>query len=248
MESNHSHIAGCTLSKRWIMKYIFRMLIFSGIFLIHTGCYVHDVYYKKSKSKSIKFKSYPKEEMILIRNYAIYNSRDELTLTNYNQPFEVKKDSLRQILDDSFTKLGINNLRRGFGENMIDSTLYKKRVFNILHVEEPYLKKLAGNTQNITVLMPIVYAHNQFSFTGFISSGGISGDNGWYILTWLDLIVYIIRDEEIIYSRHIRYKSNQVWADIKSEILVVPPLAAVKQEHWDELVRLAMEDYIKRLK
>jgi len=52
----------------------------------------------------------------------------------------------------------------------------------------------------------------------------------------------------VIYSRHIRYKSDQVWADSEDEILAVPPLAAVKQEHWDELVRRAMKDYIKRLK
>jgi hypothetical protein len=229
------------------MKYILNIVIFYVIVLIHTGCYVHDVYYKRSKSKSVKSRSYPKDQLLL-RNHAIYNSRDELTLTNYNAPFEINKDSLSQVLFNSFGKLGLSNLKLDFGENFIDSTLYKKREFNMRLIEPQYLNKLAGNTVDKTILLPIVYSYNRFSFTGFISSGGISGDNGWYILTWLDLIVYIIKDEKIIYSRHIRYKSDQVWAESKEEIEAVPPLAAVKQEHWDELVRLAMEDYIKRLK
>lgn len=247
MGLSHGHTVGYTLFKSQIMKYFIKVIISIVISLIFSSCYVHDVYYKKSKSKSVKSRSYPKDQLIL-RNHAIYNSRDELTLTNYNVPFEINKDSLTQVLFNSFDRLGLSDLKLDFGENLIDSTLYKKRVFNMTLIESQYLDKLAGNTDGKSILLPIVYSYNRFSFTGFISSGGMSGNNGWYILTWLDLIVYIIKDEKIIYSRHIRYKSNQIWANSRAEILDVPPLAAVKQEHWDELVWLAMEDYIKRLK
>jgi hypothetical protein len=76
----------------------------------------------------------------------------------------------------------------------------------------------------------------------------MAGSSGYNILTWLSLFVFVVDQNEIVYSRHIRYKSDQVWADTEEEILAVPPLAAVRQEHWDELVMLAMKDYIKRMK
>jgi hypothetical protein len=212
-----------------------------------SGCISNDIYFKQSKSKSVKLRSYPQNQ-ILIRNFAIYNSREERSLIPNNEPFLIDKDSLSQVILRSLQELGIKSLKIVNGENIIDSTLYKKTVINIGRIDEQYLRKLAGNTSNQTVLIPVINAINRFAFTGFISSGGISGDSGFYFITWLDLIVYIIRDDQIIYSRHISYKSDQVWANSRAEILDVPPLAAVKQEHWDELVRLAMKDYIKRLK
>jgi hypothetical protein len=192
-------------------------------------------------------KSYQKSPL-LMRNYAIYNSRQERLLTAENEPFTIDKDSLRQVIFDVFTGLNIDSLKIVDGDNLIDSALYLKSAFTFGRVDRSYLKALAGNTEGVAVLVPLVYAYNRFSSTGFISSGGMSGSSGWYLISWINFFVYIIRDDQIIYSRLFVYKSDQVWADTEEEILAVPPLAAVRQEHWDELVRLAMKDYIKRMK
>jgi hypothetical protein len=107
---------------------------------------------------------------------------------------------------------------------------------------------LAETSKESLTMIPIIIANNQYQFVSYFTSGGAFGSGGWNAITWVHLILYIFEDQEVIYSRHYRYKSNLVRADSREEILAVPPLAAVKQEHWDELVRLAMKDYIKRLK
>jgi hypothetical protein len=212
-----------------------------------TGCGKTDIFFRQGQLKSVTKKEY-KNESLLIRNHAVYSSKRENSLGSENMPFRIDKDSLVQVVFKAFEGLGIDSLKIVGGQNLIDSTLYIKPAFTFGRIESSYLKDLAGNSEGVTVLVPLVYAYNDFSFTGFISSGGMSGNSGWYFISFLNLFVYIIRDDQIIYSRHFVYKSDQVWADTEEEILAVPPLAAVKQEHWDELVRLAMKDYIKRMK
>jgi hypothetical protein len=212
-----------------------------------TGCGKTDIFFREGKFKSVTQKHY-QFEPLLLRNHTIYNSRQKVSFFSEYEPFQIDKDSLRQVVFDVFEGLDIDSLKIVGGENLIDSALYKNPTFNFRKIDSGYLTELAGNTEGVAVLVPLVYAYNLFSFTGFISSGGLAGSSGWYFISYLDLIVYIVKDQKVIYSRHIRYKSDQVWADSEDEILAVPPLAAVKQEHWDELVRRAMKDYIKRLK
>jgi hypothetical protein len=213
-----------------------------------TACGKTDVFFRQGKFKRMTQRQY-KSEPLLLRNYAIYNSRTKLSFFAENEPFHVDKDSLGQAVFSVFDGLDIDSLKIVGGANLIDSTLYQHPfTFNLRRVNGSYLKELAGATDGVSVLVPLVYGYNRFSFAAFISSGGLAGSSGWYFISYLDLIVYIVKDDQVIYSRHIRYKSDQVWADTEEEILSVPPLAAVKQEHWDELVRLAMKDYIKRMK
>jgi hypothetical protein len=215
---------------------------------LFTGCGKTDVFFRIGKIKRVTQNQY-QDDPLLLRNHAIYNSRMTLSFFAENKPFPLEKDSLRQLVFDVFKGLDIDSLKIVGGENIIDSTLYQHPfAFNLRRIKSTYLNELAGNTEGVSVLVPLVYGYNRISFTGFISSGGLAGSSGWYFISYLDLIVYIVKDQKVIYSRHIRYKSDQVWADSEDEILAVPPLAAVKQEHWDELVRQAMKDYIKRLK
>jgi hypothetical protein len=226
-----------------------RYIVFLNLIVLSllTGCGKTDVFFRQGKLKSVTKKEY-KKEALLIRNYAIYNSRRETSFISENKPFPVNKDSLHQVVFGIFHSLDIDSLKIVGGQNLIDSALYVKPAFNFRRVDNSYLKELAGNTKGVSILIPLVYAYNNFSFTGFISSGGMLGSSGWYFITYINLFVFVICDEQIIYSRHFVYKSDQVWVDSKDEILAVPPLVAVKQEHWDKLVRLAMKDYIKRLK
>jgi hypothetical protein len=184
----------------------------------------------------------------VVKDYALYNSRSKQSFSPEKGPFEVDEDSLFTVLVSSFKKLGLGNIKTESGSNIIDSVFYRIQVVGLKHFEKSYINEIAGDTRKLPALVLITNAHNQYLFSGFISSGGMAGSSGYNILTWLSLFVFVVDEDEIVYSRHIRYKSDQVWADTEEEILAVPPLAAVRQEHWDELVRLAMKDYIKRMK
>jgi len=228
-------------------RLLFRLVLGVSLCLIQ-GCAPNDVFHKKSKGKWVTKKSYNQADTLVIKDYALYNSRGKISLFAEKSHFEVDKDSLLTVLLSSLKKLGLENIKMKKGSNIVDSTLYLQEGVRIRHFDESYIYKIAGDTRNSPALVLITFAHNQFFFTGFISSGGMAGSSGYTILSWLSLFVFVVDQNEIVYSRHIRYKSDQVWADSEDEILAVPPLAAVKQEHWDELVRRAMKDYIKRMK
>ena len=76
----------------------------------------------------------------------------------------------------------------------------------------------------------------------------MAGNIGFHVVSFVNLIVYLVEDDKIIYSNQIRHTTERTWADTRAEAEALPPAPLVKQEHWDELVRLAMEDYNKRLK
>jgi hypothetical protein len=212
------------------------------------GCAPNDVFYKKNKARWVTKKSYNRADTLVVKDYALYNSRAKLSFSPDKGPFEVDKDSLFSVLVSSINKLGLKNLKMEIGRNIIDSASYRRDGLSIRQFSESYINEIAGDTRDSPALVLITYAHHQYFFTGFISSGGMAGSSGYTTLTWLSLFVFLVDQNEIVYSRHINYKSDQIWADTEEEILAVPPLAAVKQEHWDELVRLAMKDYIKRMK
>lgn len=182
-------------------------------------------------------------------NYSLYNAKDYQSLTTEIKPMKINKDSILSIFHNSVGKLQLANIKVLSGSNYIDSSFYNTNLsFKIRNIKTDQILEMAGNHKGKIIMIPVISAYNNIAFTGFITSGGMTGDKGFYFITWLDLIVFFVKDVEIIYSRHIRYKSDQVWADTRQEIEAIPPLAAVRQEHWDKLVRLAMEDYMKRLK
>ena len=219
------------------------------LLLILIGCVPNNVFYKKSRQAGIVQKNYLKLDTLRIVNYSFYNAKDYQSLTTEIHPFDINKDSIFDVFLSSVNQLELENVKIEAGRNYIDSLFYNtNRPFKTRNINTNQVLEMAGNKTSKFILVPFIHAYNNIAFTCYITSGGMAGNNGFYFITWLDLIVFIVKGEEIIYSRQIRYKSDQVWADTKSEIEAIPPLAAVKQEHWDELVRLAMEDYIKRLK
>jgi hypothetical protein len=77
---------------------------------------------------------------------------------------------------------------------------------------------------------------------------GMAYDNGFHLVSFVNIIVYLVKDSEILYSRQIRHSTERTWTNTLNEAEALPPAPLVKHEHLDELIRLAMEDYMKRLK
>jgi hypothetical protein len=228
-----------------------RILQHIGIVLLlafSVSCTPNKHFFKKSRGKWVTKKSYNAQDVLVLNNYGIYNSINEELLIPNKEPFPVNKDSLLLVFDKSLNRIGLKNISIEYTNNIIDSALYLQTAVRIRHFDEIYIDSLAESSPGKIKIVPVVYAHNQYTFAASFSSGGLFSSNGWFFVTYLSLFVFVIKEDEIIYSRQIQFASDQVWANSKNEILAVPPLAAVRQEHWDELVRLAMKDYIKRMK
>lgn len=193
-------------------------------------------------------KSYAKIDTLLVSNFALYNSKKEVLLMRNQHPSPVNIDSVLAVFESWLGKLGLENLNIDFANNVVDSALYYGYVVKLKHLDDTYLRSIVDTTSKSAILVPIIIANNDYRFVSYFTSGGGFGGGGWNTITWLHLIVYIFKDQEVVYSRHYRYKSIVIQVESKGEAMEMPPLTPVKQEHWDELVRLAMKDYIERLK
>jgi len=221
--------------------------ILISFWVLVSGC--NKEYRKLSRGKSIKQSSYPLSDSIHLENYILYNTIDHLSLIKNNKPMPINTDSVMKIVGESFNKLKIPNVNNYFiGDNHIDSVFYKNQVIKIKNIDKDWIKNIAGDTKDKMILIPFIYIFNSITFTGYITSGGMAGNNGFHLMTFLNMMVFIVKNNEIVYSSQALHTTERTWADSRAEAEALPPAPLVKQEHWDELVRLAMEDYIKRLK
>jgi hypothetical protein len=221
--------------------------IFFLFWLLASGC--NKEYRKLSKSKSINQSANSVLDSIHLENYILYNTIDHLSFIKNNRPMPINTDSVMEIVGESFNKLKIPVVNNNYiGDNHIDSVFYKNQVIKIKDIDKDWIKNIAGDTKDIMILIPFIYIFNRITFTGYITSGGIAGNNGFHLMTFLNMMVFIVKNNEIVYSSQALHTTERTWADSRAEAEAIPPAPLVKQEHWDELVRLTMEDYMKRLK
>jgi hypothetical protein len=214
---------------------------------IITGCHREFSRLNKGNSKVEKF--YSHSDSLIIKNYVLYNSQAHANLSHNSLPIPIHEDSVMQVAWESFDKLDlpiVSHLEKG--QNHIDSTFYKDYLIRIRKIDKEWIKEVAGESNDHLVLVPVISILNKIGFTGFISSGGMAGSSGFIMNSFVNLIIFIVQNNEIIYISQIRHSSDTTKANSRSEAEAIPPAPLVTQEVWDELVRLAMEDYIKRLK
>jgi len=113
----------------------------------------------------------------------------------------IDTDSVMEVAGKSFAKLKIP-FRNDFllGKNYVDSAFYKNQVIKIKDINEDWIKEIAGDTKGRLTLVPFIYIFNSISFTGYITSGGMAGNNGFHLMTFLNLMVFIVKNDEIVYS------------------------------------------------
>jgi len=228
------------------MRKSYIILLLSICFLF-SGC--NKEYRKLSRKKSIKQPTYSLLDSIHLENYILYNTISHFSIIRDIKPMPIDTDSVMEIVGKSFYKFNIPiKYNFSIGNNNVDSAFYNIKVVNIKDINEDWIKEIAGDTKGRLTLVPFIYIFNSISFTGYITSGGMAGNNGFHLMTFLNLMVFIVKNDEIVYSSQALHTTERTWADTRAEAEALPPAPLVKQEHWDELVRLAMEDYIKRLK
>lgn len=211
------------------------------------GCHKEFSKLNKGFSTTEKFYSYP--DSLTIKNYILFNSQAHANLSHNSKYIPINEDSVMQVIEKSFEKLDLpifSQVREG--KNHIDSAFYQDYLIRIRKIDEDWIKEVAGDSNGCVTLVPFISILNKIGFTGFISSGGITGGDGFIMNSFVNVIIFIVDNDEIIYSRQIRHSSERTLADSRAEAEALPPAPLVTQEVWDELVRLAMEDYLKRLK
>lgn len=186
-----------------------------------------------------------------------YND-DTLILKNYILCAQLEKDSwfprpdtLRLDRDSVFqhfviaTKANeLNFIIDTLGTCVCDSVMYQSRA-RIKKLDERSIIDLACNEgENGKVfIVPFIYLYKTYRAHAYEGSAGVADGGGSVISPFNKLVVYIIKDCEIIYRKSIKQHP-------KAEVHVDPsaPDVLMTQEHWNTLVNMALNDYVKRQK
>ena len=240
------------------MKKKYQFILFT-IALFLSGCYGQ--YKSKGKCCEIISKKYRLNEPILLKNYVIYNTMDFNNIVSSNSMmWQTDFDSLINVFGSALNKLKLPVINKSYlGDNFTEFYHIEKPPLRFIKFDDDWIVSVVnlGDTQILSkmlpdsslILLPVVYLYNTVNFTGFMSSGGVAGDNGFFVHTYFYTMVYMIKNEQIVYKKFIRYKSEKSQNfNTRQEAVENAFAPMIKQEHWDEIVRLVMNDYVKRLK
>jgi len=185
---------------------------------------------------------YEKGDTLLMSGYVLCNTLRNSYKLKKEQEFEeyINLDSIFDIFQSSLTKL---NLPIKFSENKngCDSLFRANWRMKIDETNKNIAKLKTGN-KDIVQLIPVVHVTNFYQKHVYVQNGLFGG--GHYIKqTILELMIYVIKGEEVLYLRSGTYFG-------KSYLSYDPKdtRTNLEQEHWDKLVELVMRDYINRLK
>ncbi len=202
---------------------------------------IHDRLQQKVKSKY-------GNEVLYIEDYMFCNFKRQRTLMkNVFEERNTNSDSLIGLFSEKFEKTGLNIFYSAGGVNLADSSICHKEVLRINHLSKMDFSALGINSSSRKILIPVIKIADIYSFTGYMTSNMVAGDAGFMNFTSLSLLVYIIEDNEVIYTSNHRYASKRTFANSLEEVRAIPPAYQVREEHIEELVRRAMKRYVKRL-
>jgi hypothetical protein len=177
---------------------------------------------------------------IFCMNYADRNLwKDKIKM----QPME--NDSIFEMFDKALQKLNLNVVVEK-NINHCDTVLDFIFPLKVEKIDTNRIKSIAShiNKKNILILFPIIHSNNITQKAMMVTSKGIP-DGGYFMRdTFLNIAIYLIKDDEIIYLKSARYGSVSSETASPDE----EPPKKLEQQHWDKLVELVMRDYIKRMK
>ena len=198
----------------------------------------------QKKHSNVSEKYYNSDSSFVLTNFIICNVNGRYSRLEKTSSLE--EDSIISIFSKSLSKLGINYYRNE-GTNLSNEKLCMYS-YRRLKYANNYIDSLLLNTSLFSkgerYIVPFIRLIDSALNTSF-RTGNV------YINKFaVGIIVFIIEDKKIIYSKY--YQGNGV-SDNKEKVTddwpnyPSPPDVLYEQAHWDTLVGLAMEDYMKRL-
>jgi hypothetical protein len=202
--------------------------------------YTHDRFQREIRS------SYERDTLGLSDYFICSHQRQE---TLFGTEFEERLTDDDSILNQLVIKIGSQgiHLAHELGVNIADSELCNRHVIKIKHVEKKIPTNSLNNTENVSRIITFLEIADIYRFTGYMTSNLVAGDGGFRKYTSISLIIFIVKNGEVIYSDHRRYASKRTMANSLEEVRAIPPAYQVREEHIDELVRRAMKRYVRRL-
>lgn len=212
------------------------------------GCKGLNSFYTHNRLQRVAMPKY-EDDTLQISNYILCSYQREMTLFEANYAdTRFNEDSIMSLFSSKIEKLGVKNMLN-FGSNLADSGLCHREQLKIKHIKKRIPEQLDFNSDsNQTFIIPFFQISDIYRFTGYLTSNFVAGNDGYMNFTSVSLIVFVVKNGEIIYSDHRRYASKRTMAPTLEEVKAIPAAYQVREEHIEELVRRAMRRYVRRLK
>jgi hypothetical protein len=159
---------------------------------------------------------------------------------------DTNTDSLMKIVNASFVNNDIP-LRSMVGSNQCDQRLIDARPLRGFNFKTSHAIKLLDKDIEGLQLIPVIYIDNIITFTGSISSAGVTDDQGFLFSPFITFLIIIFDGDELVYRHMVTHKADALRAPYLDQTLELPSAGSVTQENWDELVRRTMRRYMKRV-
>lgn len=188
--------------------------------------------------------SYSQLDTLYFGDYILCNSQDYsenegFTLSARKRVTPINQDSVVSIFRRSLARLNMNTAFDSVIENHCDMEFHRNHPVRIRRIDEKRIIEIAKLSGQKTVLVPFFRIYQR---TSVIIRGSPAMSHSIRKVSFLTLILMIVRDDQIIYRKGYWYSVGET-VEEKTD-----PYPEIEQIHWDNLVRLAMEDYMERMK
>jgi len=192
--------------------------------------------------KQVVYQDYYCEDSLVLKDFIYYDD----VLNKWGNPIdwchEMNGDSVFQVFLTSFNKLNLSVSTYEGCKNRFDDKF--RREF-----EKPFEEELIANIKGLTkdstqaFLIPMIKISNYNGNGMYFTGSGAVGGSRYLLQNILYLAVYVIKANEILYTRSAVFldKSYPAYDVIEIE-------HTLSESDWDELVALVMKDYVDRLK
>ena len=150
-------------------------------------------------------------------------------------------DSVFGLFRASLCKLQKNVIVEEGNLNIIDSSFHRNWTKRFDSEHTARIISLSKDKNRLQLVPLLKMTHGSRSGMYFASSGAVGGSR-YLLRNDLDLIVYILRNDSIVYSRAAFFLGEEYPAYDLKDIQ-----HTLTQQDWDELVALVMKDYVDRL-
>lgn len=217
--------------------------LISLVFVLLIGCKLSNTYIPDERRNYIINEKYSFKDTLFIKNYILYGNADVGTIHNPWKRVELNSDSLIDIFKISISKIeSINVCVNKPLFNRVKSDSYRSNpLLKYKKIDRNEIISLARIGLNEISLIPVI----NFSFYSTRWSGSGQSDTYPRFICHFNIAVFIVKNEEIIYYKQMRYveKVNSEFYPYEFEDFHIP----IPQKHWDGLVREVMKEYIERL-
>jgi hypothetical protein len=214
------------------------LIFLLSVFLCHS-CWMSRY---QNEGKKYFNSYYDKNDTVYLKDYILCSSMRNMFIGNKTSAYYINPDSIFGIFKNSLEQFDFPIKFYSKSNVYCDSSFYLKRLTNIKSDEIIVSETIESIGSGKIQMVPVILIDNSDMVVGSVSPAGALNTQKSRS-TFLRIIIYLTRDDQIIYKKAMFYSAKPAYVNDGQKVEV-----NIKQEHWNELMRRIMKEYVQRLK